>query len=334
VTQEYRVEGPVMIFLTTTAMEIEEELRNRAVVLTVDEEREQTRAIHRLQRERQTLGGLLAIRERDRILKLHRDAQRLLRPLLVINPYAMELTFLDDRTRTRRDHMKYLTLIKAITLLHQYQRPIKEVEHRGEVVPYIEVTPSDIDIANRLAHQVLGRSLDDLAPQTRRLLMLLDEMVSEASAMRCMERGEYRFARRQVQEHTGWSYKQVRVHLQRLVEIEYLLVHAGRRNEPIIYELIYQGEGKDGQAFTLGLLDVERLRGKAVSAAPDGVTARPLPPGCPPIARRLPDGKTGQIPNEEGRLNGSLALNPENAVTGVMAEGASYPKIRCSAEAI
>ena len=50
VTQEYRVEGPVMIFLTTTAVEIDEELLNRCLVLTVDEGREQTRRIHELQR--------------------------------------------------------------------------------------------------------------------------------------------------------------------------------------------------------------------------------------------------------------------------------------------
>ena len=27
---------------------------------------------------------------------------------------------MDSQTRTRRDHMKYLTLIRAIALLHQY----------------------------------------------------------------------------------------------------------------------------------------------------------------------------------------------------------------------
>ena len=76
VTHEYRVEGPVMIFLTTTAIEIDEELLNRCIVLTVDEEREQTRAIHQLQRERQTLEGLLARRERDDVRTLHQNAQR------------------------------------------------------------------------------------------------------------------------------------------------------------------------------------------------------------------------------------------------------------------
>ena len=58
-TQEYRVEGPVMIILTTTAIELDEELLNRCMVLTVDEDREQTQAIHGLQRDAQTLEGML-----------------------------------------------------------------------------------------------------------------------------------------------------------------------------------------------------------------------------------------------------------------------------------
>ena len=140
VTQEYRVEGPVMIFLTTTAIKIDEELLNRCIVLSVDENREQTKAIHQFQRRRQTLAGLLADQDRKATLTLHRNAQRLLRPLLVANPYAEELTFVDDKTRTRRDHVKYLTLIRAVTLLHQYQRSIKTTVHNDQAVEYIEAT--------------------------------------------------------------------------------------------------------------------------------------------------------------------------------------------------
>ena len=100
ITHEYRVEGPVMIFLTTTAIDLDEELLNRCLVLTVNEDREQTQAIHRQQREQQTLEGLLARREREAILALHRNAQRLLKPVAVVNPYARELTFPDSQTRT------------------------------------------------------------------------------------------------------------------------------------------------------------------------------------------------------------------------------------------
>jgi DNA primase len=64
VTHQYRVEGPVMMFLTTTAIDLDEELLNRCLVLSVNEDREQTQAIHKLQREQQTLEGLMRKQER------------------------------------------------------------------------------------------------------------------------------------------------------------------------------------------------------------------------------------------------------------------------------
>jgi DNA primase len=259
VTHEYRVEGPVMIVLTTTAVEIDDELLNRCLVLTVDEDRAQTRAIHRRQRERQTLEGLLADHERERILSVHRNAQRLLRPLLVANPYARSLTFLDTRTRTRRDHQKYLTLIRAIALLHQYQRPVQTTVQQGETLAYIEVTREDIRLANKLAHEVLGRSLDELAPQTRRLLALIDQMVTDACTRLAMDRSDYRFSRKDVRDATGWGHTQLKVHLHRLEELEYLLVHRGGRGQSFVYELLYRGEGQDGGGFVMGLVDPEQL---------------------------------------------------------------------------
>jgi len=232
---------------------------DRELLLTVDEDREQTRAIHRLQRERQTLEGLLARRDRDHILAVHRNAQRLLRPVHVTNPFARELTFLDDQTRTRRDHLKYLTLIRSIALLHQYQRPTKNVTHHGQAVQYIEATIDDIAAANALAHEALGRSLDELAPQTRRLLMLIDEMVTASCQQLSVERSDHRFSRRQVREFTGWGNTQLRLHFSRLEELEYLLVHRGGRGQSFVYELLYDGNGKDGQPFLCGLIEVEKL---------------------------------------------------------------------------
>lgn len=260
VTHEYRVEGPVMLLLTTTAVEVDEELLNRCIALTVDEDREQTRAIHRLQRERQTLEGLLARQDRDDILAVHRNAQRLLRPVHVTNPFARELAFLDDQTRTRRDHLKYLTLIRAIALLHQYQRETKSVTHQGKAVQYIEATLDDIAAANALAHEALGRSLDELAPQTRRLLMLMDEMATAACERLQVKREDHRFSRRDVREYTGWGHTQLRLHLSRLEELEYLLLHRDGRGQSFVYELLYDGKGKDGQPFLCGLIDVDALR--------------------------------------------------------------------------
>jgi DNA primase catalytic core len=258
-TDEYRVEGPVMIALTTTAAEIDEELLNRCLVLSVDEGRAQTQAIHTAQRERRTLAGLQAKVARTQLLKLHQNAQRLLQPLAVVNPYARYLTFLDDRTRTRRDHEKYLTLIDAIVLLHQHQRVLRTAQQGDAVMSYIEATLDDIALANRLAHEVLGRTLDELPPQTRRLLTLIVTMVEAQCATQQLKRSDYRFSRRQVREHTRWGDTQLKIHLARLVELEYLLVHRGGRGQSFEYELLYSGQC-DGQHHLSGLIDIEVLR--------------------------------------------------------------------------
>lgn len=260
ITHQYRVEGPVMIFLTTTAIDLDEELLNRCLVLTVNEDREQTQAIHRKQREAQTLEGLLARHEREEVLKLHRNAHRLLKPIFVANPYARELTFLDSQTRTRRDHMKYLTLIRSLALLHQHQRPRKTKTYRGKLVEYIEVTLDDIAMANQLAHEVLGRSLDELPPQTRRLLLLIDDMVSRIGEEQKIERCEYRFSRRDVRQYTGWGDTQLRVHLHRLEDLEYLLVHRGGRGQSFVYELLFDRQTETGKPQLPGLIEIEKLR--------------------------------------------------------------------------
>jgi hypothetical protein len=229
VTHQYRVEGPVMIFLTTTAIDLDEELLNRCLVLTVDEDRAQTQAIHRWQREQQTLEGLLKRQARQKIVKLHQNAQRLLKPLFVANPYAPELTFPDHRTRLRRDHTKYLTLIRSIALLHQHQRPLKTAQG----VSYIEATREDIATADRLMQELLARSLDELPPQTRKLLALIEQLVNG--------RKDFRFSRRDVREHAGWGMTQVRVHLDRLQEMEHVITHRGGRGQTFVYELNLAG---------------------------------------------------------------------------------------------
>lgn len=259
ITQEYRVTGPVMIFLTTTAIEIDEELMNRCIVLTVDEGRAQTEAIHSLQRRRRTLTGLMAKQGKEAVLALHRNAQRLLRPIAVVNPYADQLTFLSDKTRTRRDHEKYLTLIDTIALLHQHQRTIRTArDGDGAALEYIEVTWEDIEQANRLTHEVLGRSLDELPPQTRRLLTLVAAMVAECGVALALARKDIRFSRKDVREKTGWGDTQLKIHLGRLAELEYLLVHRAERGQGYVYELLYDGDGSTG-AHLIGLLDAGAL---------------------------------------------------------------------------
>jgi DNA primase len=257
VTKQYSVKGPVMLMLTTTAIDVDEELMNRCLVLSVNESREQTRAIHTRQRMKQTLAGLLASNDKLAITHLHQNAQRLLNPVLVVNPYADRLTFLDDKTRMRRDHVKYLTLIRAIALLHQHQREVKTALHNGQRLAYIEATRDDIALANTIVHDVLGRTLDDLPPQTRRLLTLVRDMVREMASAQGIATREVRFTRRDVRAATQWSDGQLKIHCARLTEMEYLLVHGGGRGHHLQYELLYDADKEGRQLY--GLIDPAQL---------------------------------------------------------------------------
>ena len=258
-TQEYHVEGPVMIFLTTTAIDVDEELLNRCLVLTVDEDRKQTRAIHSQQRLSKTKEGLRATQNRATVIAVHQNAHRLLRPLHVVNEYAEQLDFSDDQTRRRRDHTKYLTLIESVALLHQYQRPVHSMDVGGKTIEYIEVIPRDIAVANTLAEAVLGKSIDDLPPQTRRLLRALYEWVRGQCEDLVVDQHEFRFTRRVLREALGWSQTAIKRHLERIIDMEYIIVHrAGSRM--CEYELLYDGRGREGQPTLCGLLDPAKLK--------------------------------------------------------------------------
>jgi len=270
-TKEYSVQGPVMLFMTTTAIDIDEELMNRCLVLTVNESREQTQAIHNIQRDALTLDGLKANTKKQQIIQNHQNAQSLIKSLKVVNPYAHKLTFMSNKTRTRRDHMKYLNLISTIALIHQHQKTIKSIESNGEAIHYIDVEISDIEWANKLAHIILGRTLDELPPQTRTLLGHIKDMVQQACEKEATDRGDYRFSRRDIREFTDWSDGQLKIHCSRLSDMEYLIVHRGGRGLAIEYELAYDGVSNNN-AHMMGLIDVKHLYDKQKSGQKAGKT--------------------------------------------------------------
>jgi DNA primase len=83
--------------------------------------------------------------------------------------------------------------------------------------------------------------------------------LSSTCATQQINRTDYRFSRREVREHTRWGDTQLKLHLARLTELEYLLVHRGGRGQSFEYELLYDGKD-DAQRHLSGLIDVEALR--------------------------------------------------------------------------
>lgn len=255
-TKEFTVEGPVMFMLTTTNVEIDEEIQNRSLILTVNESREQTRLIQKLQRESQTLEGILRRKDKNHLSEIHSDCQRLLRSYEVINPYVPDLDFPDHNLRTRRDHMKFLTLIHSIVLLHQYQRERSMGKTiSGDEVECLVATKEDVALAAFLAGEVFGISMDDLAPQTRQLLFFIDEYVKKESEEHEIEARKFRFTRRELREYIRWSDTRVRKHLDRLVEMEFVIPYGGGQGKLTEYELFNpSGITADNQSAVLFFL--------------------------------------------------------------------------------
>ncbi len=261
-TEEYTVRGPVCVMITTTATEIDQETASRFLYLTIDESAAMTEAIHERQRRAETLAGLIRTKQQETVTRKHHAIQRLLTPLAVVNPYAEYLSYPNHSLRARRDHKKYLGLIRAVAFLHQYQRETKTVEVDGEPVAYIEVTLEDIETGNRLANVVLGQSMDELAKPSRLLLSLIYEMVKGMAKQYTCPLEEIFFTRRLIREHTGWSDWQIRTHIKQLEELEYVGSRAGALGKEYSYILNYQGQAEEHTQRTcyLNLTPVEKIR--------------------------------------------------------------------------
>jgi DNA primase len=258
-TEHYEVQGPVAVLLTTTSASLDEETASRFLTLTIDESKEMTETILAAQRHRDTLEGYLAELDKSAVIAKHHIAQRLLEPLVVINPFAQKLTFPIHSLRARRDHKKYLMLIKAIAFLYQKQRTIKRAERGGQAFDYIEVTKDDIRRANALANRVLGHSLDELSAPARNLLKHIHSMVTGHCESLGVDPSQYTFTRKSIREATGWSDWQVRTHAKELEELEYLKARSGTWGKEYVYELAWQGDREDGIGLGLALADPDTL---------------------------------------------------------------------------
>jgi DNA primase len=270
-TQVNTVHGPTAVFETTTQPDTDPETKSRYLLLSIDESPEQTRLIAEAQRHRHTLGALIAKKEREAVRRRHHAFQRTLRPLSVVNPYEPLLGYGDERLTTRRDQPKYLNLILAVAFLHQMQRPVKTHPILGD---YIEATLDDIAVANDLATELFGSSLDDLSPPGRRLAEQLAGYVEEKAHEG--KWGKVDFGRRELREALKWSDTRLRVHLGELLRLEYLAPLCGGSGSAFRYRLLVAPEMlRSGGSFVPGVRSVEELRKAANLAGLGGHLAAP-----------------------------------------------------------
>jgi hypothetical protein len=125
-----------------------------------------------------------------------------------------------------------------------------------------------------------------------------------------------RFSRKDVREKAGWGDTQLKIHLGRLAELEYLLVHRAERGQGHVYELLYDGDGSTG-AHLIGLLDVEALG--MYDNRRSGYQHAQSAPGRPPVGGWSAPGRGsafGGKPTTARAAAESAPFEPENALMG------------------
>ena len=160
------VEGPLSVAGCTTREQIYEDNANRSFLIYLDESKEQDERIMNYQRA--ASAGRVNKEAERKAAKILSNAQRVLEPILVVNPFAELLKLQAEIFKPRRTNGHYLQFIEVVTFYNQYQREKKADEDTGEI--YIETTLEDIAEANRLMKQVLIRKSDELTGACRNYL--------------------------------------------------------------------------------------------------------------------------------------------------------------------
>lgn len=313
--RERVVEGPIAYIETTTATELHAENETRLIELYLDESAEQTARIHQQQRRDATLDGLQIEVNKDKILRRQRNAQRLLENVHVVIPYATLLTFPADAVRHRRDHAKFLKLLRVIAFVHQHRKQRhKYVAEGGREVEYIMADMDDYREAYELAGELFGPTMDELDRRTRQVLVDLWNYAGR----RCIlaghrqldggvsleDRQSISFTRREAAAACNMQVRAIKRHLDTLVEYELLTVSEGSQGKTYRYRL----NVNDPYRPTLDELTTPEELEQRIERASEGDMVEVPPP-------RAVIEKNQEV---EELLNQSVAVEPsQGSLTGM-----------------
>lgn len=247
-TKKIVVYGPTCIAACTTRESLYEDNSNRCFLIYIDDSLEQDKKV--MDYQRKLSAGLIKKEEENKAIRFLQNTQKLLKPIKIINPYAMDLVIPDSVFKPRRTNSHYLQFIEAITFLHQYQRPIKKDVNNNR---YIETTISDIKWANLLLKQVLLRKSDELTGACRSFFESLKTLLKQ--------KGKDSFYASTVRKEMRLSSSNLHRHLIKLTKEGYLKIAGGSK-----YKKGYEYEVVDTEEY-------ERLKGN-ITTVFDEVIAR------------------------------------------------------------
>jgi len=234
----------VSAIMSSTTHDINPENASRCFLVNADESSEQTARIHALQREKYSLARHFdRLHALPRIIARHHAAQRLLRPFLIVNPFAEHLNFPRSLIRTRRDHERFVDLIACVCFLRQYQKVVRKSRdpETGAEVEYVECDLEDYQVAYAI---VTGAVMSSTYAEVPRAMAAFYEELRGLFRARARETGlktvEVGLTQREIRRAVGWvGSESAKKYLRRLVALEYLaLSHGGERGMRNSYQLV------------------------------------------------------------------------------------------------
>ncbi len=222
------VRGKPVGITTTATQRYGTEYRNRFSLLQMDESKEQTKRIKKMEMR---MANETPIDLTDE-LKKFRCAFSLLQPIEVKIPF--NVFYPSDDVEARRAYKRLLTLVEVITFLHQYQR---ETFIGSDGVTYLKATILDLYYAHAIAKASIGMDLEGI---TKNSLNLYNALLK-----RHEERQEEEFSVNDISSiakvdlNLNWRRDTVRGYLKELREADYLSFYEdeSKRGKPYIYSI-------------------------------------------------------------------------------------------------
>jgi DNA primase/energy-coupling factor transporter ATP-binding protein EcfA2 len=221
------VKGPIASLACTTKGEIYEDNMSRVFLIAVDESPEQTQRI--IQYQNNKAAGQINSKEEQEVKLLIRNIVRVIKPFESVNPYANFLQLPPEAHKIRRLNDLFISFIKMVTLLNQYQRKRDE---KGRLITEI----ADIETALSIMFESIVLKVDELDGSLRQFYENLKNYLKKTYNGSHQQAA---FSLRDVRQSLNISKTQLFRYANDLVQLEYMYQTGGHANRGFKYKVSY-----------------------------------------------------------------------------------------------
>lgn len=145
--------------------------------------------------------------------------------------------------------MKHLSLIQALILLHEQERPKSRQSCAKQNVYSFEITNEKINLANKLAHEILSSGLSNLSSECNFLLLLVEQIVEKNCVLYQLQQSDCHLGFEDIQRYTGWNRLILKSHLKQLCDKKY--IEKCGKGFARVYKLSYIRQKRKVQYFLM-----------------------------------------------------------------------------------